>query len=428
MNKKKLKTSLFILVIFINNICNCQTKKLITPKVDINVILSNTQPKIQFKTSEKLENFLCSQNTFYWINMKAAVTKNGQIIIVGFDSLKQNIHVYIRDTNLKKSKHLYVKNPFLDSIDLVPQITSLNLKNDSNEFVIVIDKKFVIILEIANNALIIKKINRFNSPTNRPYNSYYYYKYLYGIYPVYGLRNSKNSFTFKDSLSFDMVYNGIRKNIYYYQNFNPEFWDIGMSSYISSYEGKVAISNALRNEIVILNIKENKIDTVKNLIPNFKEIDSIYKDSIYRMYNGNNIPFRLIDIMDKRSSFNYIFKIMMRSENEIWLIWKGYDKEPEILKLDIIKYENGKGWKNKFHKLIYNYSLSNSEENITISTYPLDFFNNLTYLSNDRLYIISNDNLNFNPLNFSFKETKELRKKFGNTKSLKFYEFKLIDF
>ena len=170
----------------------------------------------------------------------------------------------------------------------------------------------------------------------------------------------------------------------------------------------------------------HKADTIKNVIPDFKEINKFYFDSIYRKYRGRSIPSRLGEFLDHADSFNYIFKIILKSENEIWVIWKGYDENPKQLKLDVIVFDTKtKTWKTKYHRLVYDYLNLGESEIVTENSYPIEFFNNLTYIKDNKLFIIANYPLDFNPIGKTLKEVKEQMVKNIKPKALKLYEFEI---
>ena len=237
---------------------------------------------------------------------------------------------------------------------------------------------------------------------------------------------NKELYSYKDSFSIDKVNLNSKKNIYFNPYFNPEFWNLGMTEYVSGINNKIVLTNALKNEIVVFDLTSYKSDTIKNVISEFKSIKKPYLDSIYKKYNGRKIPSRLSEFREHEDSFNYIFKIIPRSENEIWVVWKGYDVKPKQLKLDIIVFDSKtKTWQTKYHRLVYDYLHMGLSEIVTESSYPIEFFNNLTYIKENKLFVIANDNMDFDPIGKTLKEVKEQKIKNPKPKSLKLYEFEI---
>lgn len=388
--------------------------------------INNSQPIIDLNQKETLKNFHCAQNTFFWKNMKAVFDKNNNIIIAGMDDSKRKIHLQKRNLSSRSIQDYYVYNPFADSLDIIPNLTSFNITADSNKFLIVFEKKYLIYLEIKSNKLVITRKISFNDTNFPPYNEYYYYKELFGIQPVNGIIINKKPYYYEDILSVDILQDLSKKNIYSNKYVNPEFLNLGLSSYVNGKDDKLILANALKNEVILINLLNYKTDTLKNVIPSFTEINKFYFDSIYKKYRGRNIPSRLNEFLEHTDSFNYIFKIILKSENEIWVIWKGKDEKPKQIKLDIIVFDiKTKTWKTKYHRLVYDYFNMGQSEIVTETSYPIDFFNNLTYIKDNKLFVIANDNMDFDPIGKTLKEVKDLMKSNTKPKSLKLYEFEI---
>lgn len=393
---------------------------------EFNDWVSKTKPSFVYKNEEKLNNFYCYKNIFFGVGIKALFDRNNNIVIAGIDDSKRQIHLQKRNMVNSNIEDYYVYNPFADSLNLLPDLTSFNLTADSNKFIIVFEKKYLIFLEIKSKKLVITKKISFNDPDFPPYNAYYYYKELFGIHPVNGIVINKQPYYYADLLSVDILQGSSKKNIYSNKFVNPEFLNLGMSSYVNGLDHKLILANALKNEVVLINLLTHKADTIKNVIPDFKEINKFYFDSIYRKYRGRSIPSRLGEFLDHADSFNYIFKIILKSENEIWVIWKGYDENPKQLKLDVIVFDTKtKTWKTKYHRLVYDYLNLGESEIVTENSYPIEFFNNLTYIKDNKLFIIANYPLDFNPIGKTLKEVKEQMVKNIKPKALKLYEFEI---
>lgn len=385
-----------------------------------------SKPQFTYISTTELENFECYKNILFWVSIKITSDKNGNIIVAGLDKSKRQIHLLIKSPNSNVVRNYYTWNPYFDSLDQAPKLMNLYLTGDSNKFFIAIDYKFLVFLEIKSGKLIITKHYSLNNPNLRPYNNYYYFKNLYGIYPLSELRINKKYYSFSDSFSIDKLDRVFKKNIFYQPDFNPEFWNLGMSSYISGLNNRLILANALKNEIKVFDIDNANAITIKNAIPDFKVINKVYFDSIYRKYNGRNISFRLGEFLDQVDSFNYIFKIILNSENEIWVMWQGYDEKPKQLKLDIIVFDTKtKSWQTKYHRLVYDYLNMGQSEIVTETNYPIELFNNLTYVKDNKLFVITSDNMDFDPIGKTFKEVKELIVKNSKPKSLKLYEFEI---
>ena len=300
--------------------------------------------------------------------------------------------------------------------------------NDSNEYKMIFETKYVLTLKLKDGKLKVEKKYSFNNPELPSYNAYYYYKELYGIHPVTSIIRNRKAYFYDESMSVDILKNESKKNIYYNSYINPEFWNYGMSDYVTGIGNKLLLANALKNELVLINLSSTKVDTIENVIPEFKAINKQYFDSIYKKYKGRNVPSRLNEFYNTSDSFNYIFKIIMRSENEIWVIWKGFDISPHQLKMDILVFDiKTKTWKTKYHRLVYDYLAAEKEDIVTKTNYTVEIFNNLTYISGNKLFIITNDNIDFDPIGKTYKIVKDMRDKNPKPKSLKLYKFEIKD-
>lgn len=423
--KKKLIYLFFFLGIFYQG--NSQDKKITFDKHDTNINNSyNTSPQFLYKSTLVLENYYNFQHVFFAESIKALFDKAGNIVIAGIDDSKKRIHLQKRNLQNGNSKDYFVYNPFADSLEDIPNLTSFNLTTDSNKFLLVFERKFFLYLEIKKNKLVVTSKMSFNNPELPPYNAYYFYKKLYGIHPVQGIIINQKPYFYEECLAVDILEGHTKTTVYYNRYVNPEFWHYTMTSFVSGLNNKLLLANALKNELVLINLDNKKTDTLKNVIPDFKTINKKFKDSIYWEYRSRKIPSRLGELLNYSDSFNYIFKVIIRSENEIWVIWKGYGQNRHQIKLDIIVFDiKTKTWGTKYHRLVYDYVIKKNEEIVTDHTYPLAFFNNLTYTKGNKLFIIANDNMDFDPIGKTYKEVSESMKKNPKPASIKLYEFEI---
>jgi hypothetical protein len=96
--------------------------------------------------------------------------------------------------------------------------------------------------------------------------------------------------------------------------------------------------------------------------------------------------------------------------------------------LDIIKFDSAKkSWETKHHKLVYNYRSIQEDKMVSKQQYPLLLFNNMVYLHENKLFVLSNNKQDFEPLVLSYKKVKELIKDSSNKNTLKLYEFNIVE-
>ncbi|MCC6720634.1 MAG: hypothetical protein IT243_00400 [Bacteroidia bacterium] len=383
------------------------------------------QPILKFKNETKLENFFVYKNITFWLNIKFLINDSNQIIIAGSDTTTKLIHFKIQNSS-NKPIDLYCVNPFSDSLHDNPMVTSF-VQMKGNKYLLVFNKRYILNVIYNKSTIHVSHSMVLNKVTSRPFNCYYYYDGLYGIYPVSTMPVNKSCLYFGDSLSVSLLEQKKRNNIYTYSLFNPEFWLYGNSSYIEGKGNLILISNALRNELLILNLKNKEADTLYNIIPEFKELKEEYIDSINKKFPGNESFSRLNSYLNYMDSFNMIIKILLRSQNEIWIVWKGNDKNPTQIKLDILKYDSASfNWKTQYHNIIYDYKQMKETDTIDDEHFPINIFGNLNYLKSDQLLVLCNNDLDINPIGKTKNEFNK-RKPKDTIKSLKLYEFIVIN-
>lgn len=384
-------------------------------------IAGRCQPLFSFQDKIYLENFYTNHPDFYSKYITTCNNHKDKIYVIGTDTLLENLHILIKDINSGIVKNLYLSLPFKDSIKSF-QITNANFF-DSSQVFIVYDRKYLICVKNINDELKLMSSSVIRTFYSRPFNYYYYYgNNLNGVYPISNLNKNNVCYFLNDSLA---VYN-LSKNhnelIFYSDYFDNPFWHLSFSSYSIGYQNYLFLTNALKNEIVSIDLTEGKVLTIKNPIIDFVNINNKFYDSIKITHPGVQFDLALSKLMKKDKFYNYIFKIIPRSKNEIWLIWRGGLPSPYQIRLDIIKYDSlSKEWVNSGHKINY----SSSEEIKSSQNYPINPFFNITNICNNKLFALSYDNVEFVPIGKTFEEVKTEMNKYP--KSLKLIEYKILE-
>ena len=333
----------------------------------------------------------------------------------------ENLHILIKDLNSGIVKNLYMKLPYKDSIRSF-QITNTNFI-DSSLIFIVFDRKYLICVENINDELKLISSSVIRTFHSRPFNYYYYYgDNLYGVYPISNLNSNYTCYFLNDSFAVYNLNKSHNKLIYYSDYFDNPFWHLSFSSYSIGYQNYLFLANALKNEIISIELTEKKVSTIRNPIKDFADINLGFYDSIKRTHPGVQFDLSLAQIMRKDKFYNYILKIIPRNRNEIWLIWRGGLPFPYQIQLDIIKYDSlSKEWVNSGHKINY----PTSESMKSSQNYPINPFLNLTSICNNKLFTLSYDNIDFLPIGKTFEEVKSEMTKYP--KSLKLLEFNISE-
>jgi hypothetical protein len=206
---------------------------------------------------------------------------------------------------------------------------------------------------------------------------------------------------------------------------SSEFWNLGMSGYVSCCDEKIIVTNAVSNQIQILNLITNKTDTLNSILPNFTSLNMGNYDSLSLVFSPQMAGDKLNFLLDSKvEKFNYIFKVLSPSKNQIWVITTSNSNQP--YQLSRIQYEPDK---NKW-KLIdsgpYNYKIIKKEsDTVTINNYPIEYLNNVVGIHRNQLAVISNNKLDFNPFDMTYSQVGRLLNSNPNPKSLKIYQFNI---
>lgn len=327
------------------------------------------------------------------------------VIIAGSDSTRHKIHILIINKLTKKEKHYYILKPFNSKPKYNSNLTSFMAGNRPEEFIAVFNNKYILYLRTENDSLILYDSIFLNHHSQRPYYYYFNPNDLVGIYPVITFKDKNKCYYFKDSLKIDFIDKKSRGSIYYNSTFGTGFNNTVNSSYISTIPNKnssIVISYALKNELLILDLKNGDVDTIKNLIQDFKEINRRYFDSIQSLIPMNK-AIGLTHLHDSKQDFNLIFKIMSRNEYEFWIVW--LEREPNTdfkFYLDIVFYDTfTKKWTTKIHKMdCGNQTLT---EITSQSNNSINYFNNINSIYKNQFCL-----LNFESQTKSQKQTLNL--------------------
>jgi len=384
-------------------------------------IVGKCQPLLSFQDKIYLENFYANNLILYSSNIKICNNLKDKIYVIGTDTLLENIHILTKNINSGIVKNLYLSLPFKNSIKSF-EITSANVI-DSSLIFIVFDKRYLIYIKNINDELTLIKSSELNSFHCRPFHYYYFSgESLYGIYPISNLNINNSCYFLNDSFAVYNVIENQNELIYYSDYFNNPFWHLGFSSYSIGYQNYLFLANALKNEIISIDLTEKKVSTIRNPIIDFVNINVKFYDSIKKTHPRVQFDLALSKIMRKDKFYNYIFKIIPRNRNEIWLIWRGGLPYPYQIKLDIIKYDSiSKQWINSGHDINY----ATTESIKSNQNYPINPFFNLTNIFNNKLFCLSYDNIDFVPIGKTFQEVESEVDKYP--KSLKLLEYKILE-
>lgn len=390
------------------------------------------QPKLRYLNRIDLDNFFVFQNNLFWFNMKMTVNHRGDILVAGPDSSKTQLHLIVKGVNSDSFKDYYL---FINDSDrlsnLNPMVTSFYETNKHDKYIIVVSYKLIFMIKIQNNQLSIEQKFNLNEAVFRPYRYYTSYRdTILGIHPVYSTKKNNKLNFYGDTLAVDKICdNGINR-LFKSNLSNPEFLKYGNTSYFETFNNYIYLASAMNNSLMIYDMEHHKMTHVKDLLPNFVQMDSNYYNSICERFPINIIGSRLNYLLDdEKIKFNYIFKILCRSDEEVWIISKSNVKDSlrkstGVFNINIVKKTSDNDW-----SCTYNGFLGQSKDslNVTKDTYPLNYFNNINVARGNRFFIISNDRIGFNPLGMSKAEF-ELKLKSGKyNKRLKLYEFEIID-
>ena len=397
-----MKWLVFIFFLIIQNVVKCQ-------------------PLFSFKDRVYLENFYTNHPDFYSKNINVCNNLKDKIYVIGTDTLLENLHILIKDLKSGIVKNLYMKLPYKDSIKSF-QITNANFI-DSSQLFIVFDRKYLILVKNINDELKLITSSVIRTFYSRPFNYYYYYgDNLYGVYPISNLNKNNVCYFINDSLAVYDLNKNHDKLIFYSDYFDNPFWHLSFSSYSTGYQNYLFLANALKNEIISIELIGEKVTTIRNPIKDFVDINFRFYDSIKRTHPGVQFDLSLSKIMKKDKDYNYIFKVIPRNRNEIWLIWRGGLPSPYQIRLDIIKYDSlSKEWVNSGHKINY----PSSEEIKSSQNYPINPFFNVTNICDNKLFALSYDNIEFVPIGKTYEEVKSEMNK--HPKSLKLLEYKILE-
>lgn len=348
-----------------------------------------SQPTLSFDNKIKLENFNSSNSVFYNLNVKICNNSKDKVYVIGFDTLLNNLHILSKNIFSGTVRDYFTPIPFKDSIKFF-QITCANAI-DSTLIFIVFDEKYLIYFRIYNDELILEKTSEINKKCHRLYHYYYAFgEKLYGIYPSSFLKKNDACYFLNDSLAVYEINDKYKRLKYYSKYFDSPFWHLGFSTYSVGYLNNIFIANALKNEIISFDLISNKVTKIKHPIKDYKKINKKFYKSIKEEFPEGKFDNSLSKIMSKEMSFNYIFKIIPRNKNEIWVIWRGGLPNPYNLKLDVIKFDSiEKKWINTGHDIYY----SAKENDSIFSKYTFEvnpFHNGISLLENKLFFISSN--------------------------------------
>jgi hypothetical protein len=382
------------------------------------------QPIFRFTANQKLNNFYSFQNIMHFDNLKVLVNSKATFV-AGSDTSASQIHIWQKKHIDSVGVNFYIKNPIADSLNGNPRITSFFQIDSNGKFCLVFEYKYLVFIQIKQKLFINKIVYR-NSAENRPYRDYYYFQgKLYGIFPLRNFMVNNHTYNYEEKFTIDDLSKIKPTTLLIVKRTSSEFWNLGMSGYVSCCDEKIIVTNAVSNQIQILNLITNKTDTLNSILPNFTSLNMGNYDSLSLVFSPQMAGDKLNFLLDSKvEKFNYIFKVLSPSKNQIWVITTSNSNQP--YQLSRIQYEPDK---NKW-KLIdsgpYNYKIIKKEsDTVTINNYPIEYLNNVVGIHRNQLAVISNNKLDFNPFDMTYSQVGRLLNSNPNPKSLKIYQFNI---